>query len=107
MFDGEVTTLNEANDEYLETELLETHVPVGAFSVPGIGGSMNDIEERSVTDRSLSMTQSRKDHIVSAVPLEVAKALHPWHFIILPPIPGTEKTPSFASFRVVTSPSTL
>ena len=66
MFDGEVTTLNDANDER-----LETHLPVGSFSVPGIGGSMNDFEERSVTDRSLSITQSRKDHIVNAVPLDV------------------------------------
>ena len=48
---GEVTTLNEFKGQSLETD-----VPVGAFFVPGIGGSMNDFEERSVPDRSLSMT---------------------------------------------------
>jgi hypothetical protein len=65
-------------------KLLETNIPVGAFPIPGIGRRMDDVEEPSEPNRSLSNVPSSKeltsiaitsarlvdDDIVNAVPVQ-------------------------------------
>jgi hypothetical protein len=50
---------------------LELDVSVGDFSVPGIGGDANDMEEGSLPDSGISMTQSAIEH--TPIPITSAR----------------------------------
>jgi hypothetical protein len=75
IFDGEVSSQNTFHDE-----ISGNNARVGAFNVAGVEEVVSDVEELSLPDRNLSMTQPTSvpitnarivdDDIVNAVPLE-------------------------------------
>jgi hypothetical protein len=57
IFDFDTSTLNIFHDKS-----SENNVSMGAFSLAGIGGVINDVEEPSLPDRFLSMTHSQHQY---------------------------------------------
>jgi hypothetical protein len=69
-----------SNQNIFHDKSSEDNLRVGAFNIPGIGGVVSNVEELSLPDRNLSMTQPTpvpitnarivNNDIVNAIPLE-------------------------------------